>query len=45
LINNEWVDSVSKKTFPTENPATEEIICEVAMATAEDVDIAVKYAR
>lgn len=30
FINNEFVDSVSKKTFPTINPATEEIICEVA---------------
>ena len=30
FINNEFVDSVSKKTFPTIDPATEEIICEVS---------------
>lgn len=30
FINNEFVDSVSGKTFPTENPATEEVICQVA---------------
>lgn len=30
FINNEWRDAVSKKTFPTINPATGEVICEVA---------------
>ena len=30
FINNEYVDSVSGKTFPTINPVTEEKICDVA---------------
>lgn len=30
FINNEFVDSVSGKTFPTINPATGEKICDVA---------------
>ena len=45
LINNEWVDSVSGKRFITINPATEEVICEVAEANAEDLDLAVEAAR
>lgn len=32
FINNEWQDAASGKTFPTINPATGEIICEVAEA-------------
>jgi acyl-CoA reductase-like NAD-dependent aldehyde dehydrogenase len=32
FINNEFVDAVSKKTFPSINPATEEKICDVAEA-------------
>jgi len=45
LINNQWVDSASGKTFPTINPATGEVICEVAEADAADVDRAVLAAR
>lgn len=30
FINNEWRDSVSGKTFPTINPCTGEVICQVA---------------
>lgn len=30
FINNEWHDAVSKKTFPSINPATGEVICQVA---------------
>ncbi len=45
LINNEWVDSVSGNRFITINPATEEVICEVAEANAEDLDLAVEAAR
>lgn len=37
FINNEFVPSVSGKTFPTVNPATEEVICSVHEAGAEDV--------
>jgi aldehyde dehydrogenase (NAD+) len=45
LINNEWVDSLSGRTFATINPATDEVICQVAEADAADVDRAVKAAR
>jgi len=45
LINNEWVESVSGKRFETINPATGEVICDVAEADAPDVDKAVEAAR
>ena len=45
LINNEWVESVSGKRFETINPATGEVICDVADADAADVDRAVEAAR
>jgi aldehyde dehydrogenase (NAD+) len=45
LINNEWVDSSSGKTFATTNPATGEEICQVAEADAPDVERAVRAAR
>ncbi|HCC59328.1 MAG TPA: betaine-aldehyde dehydrogenase, partial [Solibacterales bacterium] len=45
LINNQWVESQSGKTFPTINPATGQEICQVAEADAPDVDRAVKAAR
>ncbi|KAJ8674126.1 hypothetical protein QAD02_005388 [Eretmocerus hayati] len=45
FINNEWVDSVSGKKFPTINPATEKVIVEVAEADKADVDKAVKIAK
>ena len=45
LIDGKWRDSVSGKTFPTVNPATEEVIAEVAEAQKEDIDLAVKAAR
>jgi aldehyde dehydrogenase (NAD+) len=45
LINNQWVDSASGKTFATVNPSTGEVICEVAEADAADVDRAVQAAR
>jgi aldehyde dehydrogenase (NAD+) len=45
LINNEWVDAVSGKTFPTFNPATGEEIIRVAEADKADVDKAVLAAR
>ena len=45
LINNQWVESVSGKRFPTVNPATGEEICRVAEADAADVDKAVHAAR
>ncbi|MBE9033864.1 aldehyde dehydrogenase family protein [aff. Roholtiella sp. LEGE 12411] len=45
LINNEWVNSISDRRFETINPATGEVICEVAEADAADVDQAVQAAR
>ena len=45
LINNQWVNSLSGKTFPTFNPSTGEEICQVAEADAADVDQAVTAAR
>lgn len=44
-INNEWVESVDKRTFEVINPANEEVICNVCEATEKDVDIAVAAAR
>ena len=45
LIGAEWVDAADGRTFETVDPATGEVICEVAQAGAEDVDRAVKAAR
>lgn len=45
LIGDEWRPAVSGKTFKTINPATEEVICEVAEGDKEDVDLAVHAAR
>ncbi|XP_065836415.1 aldehyde dehydrogenase, mitochondrial-like isoform X2 [Oscarella lobularis] len=44
-IDNEWRDSVSKKTFPTINPCTGDKICDVAEGDKADVDIAVESAK
>jgi len=44
-IGNEWVDARGGGTFATTNPATEEVIAEVAEARAEDIDRAVQAAR
>jgi aldehyde dehydrogenase (NAD+) len=45
LIDGQWRDSVSGKTFATINPATEEVIANVAEGDAADIDLAVKAAR
>jgi phenylacetaldehyde dehydrogenase len=45
LINGKWVASVSGKTFPTYNPATGEVLSQVAEGDREDIDLAVKSAR
>jgi aldehyde dehydrogenase (NAD+) len=45
LIDGHWRDSKSGKTFGTYNPATEELIAEVAEGDAADIDLAVKAAR
>jgi phenylacetaldehyde dehydrogenase len=45
LIDGEWVEAASGKTFETINPATEEVLGEVAHGEEEDVDRAVRAAR
>ncbi|MEO6812153.1 MAG: aldehyde dehydrogenase family protein [Isosphaeraceae bacterium] len=45
LINGHWRESVSGKTFATVNPATEEVIAQVAEGEAADIDLAVQAAR
>lgn len=44
-INGEWVSPLSRKDWTLVNPATEEPFATVALAGAEDVDLAVKAAR
>src|ERR1017187_3001218 len=45
LIDGKWVNSASGKTFPTYNPATGEVLAQVAEGDCEDIDRAVKAAR
>ena len=45
LINNEWRPAASGKTMDVVNPATEEIIAQVASADRADLDGAVAAAR
>src|SRR5580704_10785926 len=45
LIGGRWVPAASGKTFETINPATEEVIAQVAEGDASDVDLAVEAAR
>lgn len=45
FINNEWVPAIKGETFELICPATEEPICAVQRAYAEDVDVAVAAAR
>ena len=45
FIGGQWVPAVSGKTLETINPATEEVIAQVAEGDAADVDLAVKAAR
>src|SRR6187399_163327 len=45
LIAGEWRDASDGQTMPVVNPATEEVIAEVAAATRDDVDAAVAAAR
>ena len=44
-IGNEWADAEGGGRFATVNPATDEVIAEVAEAGAPDVDRAVRAAR
>lgn len=45
FIDGKWQQPVEKKYFKTINPATEEVLSEVATATKKDVDKAVTAAR
>jgi phenylacetaldehyde dehydrogenase len=45
LIDGEWVDAKDGQTFGTVNPATEEVLVQVAQASAVDADRAVVAAR
>src|ERR1700691_193082 len=45
LIDGEWVEALSGKTFETLNPATGERLADVALGEAADIDRAVNAAR
>jgi len=45
LINGKWVDAASGKTFKTYNPATGEVLSNVAEGDREDINRAVQAAR
>jgi gamma-glutamyl-gamma-aminobutyraldehyde dehydrogenase len=45
FIDGAFRDASSGETFPTENPATGEVIAEVAAGDAADIDAAVRAAR
>ena len=45
LIGGQWLDSSDRRTFDTINPATGEVLTQIAAATREDVDRTVKAAR
>ena len=45
FINNEFVPSVSGKTFDTVNPATGEVMAKMSEADAADIDAAVAAAK
>src|SRR5215470_6492142 len=44
-IDGHWVPAASGKTFTTIDPASEQVICEVAEGDREDVDRAAKAAH
>jgi phenylacetaldehyde dehydrogenase len=45
FINGKWVDAASGRTFPTYNPATGEVLANVAEGDKEDINRAVAAAR
>lgn len=45
LINNEWVESISGRTFEVINPANGQVLAHVAEGDAQDIDRAVIAAR
>jgi alpha-ketoglutaric semialdehyde dehydrogenase len=44
-IGGKWTEASSQETFPTTNPATEEVIALAPRSTAVDVELAVQAAR
>src|ERR1035437_8964192 len=45
LIDGRWVNAASGKTFPTYNPATGEVLAQIAEGDRADIDAAVRAAR
>ncbi len=45
FIDGKWVAAASGKTFPSYNPATGEVLAQIAEGDREDIDRAVKAAR
>jgi acyl-CoA reductase-like NAD-dependent aldehyde dehydrogenase len=45
FIGGRWVDGISGRKFPSYNPATGEVLAEVAEAESADIDRAVEAAR
>src|ERR1700681_1847000 len=45
LIDGKWVNAASGKTFPTYNPATGEVLAQVAEGDPQGIDAAVKAGR
>src|SRR5579883_3458902 len=45
MINGQWVDSISGKTFPTYDPSNGKVLAQVAEGAAEDINLAVNAAR
>ena len=45
LINGQWTEAASGQTFPSYDPATGEVICQVAAGDKADIDRAVASAR
>src|SRR5260370_18583371 len=45
LIDGKWVNAASGKTFPSYNPATGEVLAQLAEGDREDINQAVKAAR
>ena len=44
-INGKWMDSLSKETIKVEDPATTNVIGEIACAKNDDIDLAVEVAK
>jgi len=45
FINNEYVDAISGKTFPTYNPSNEKLLGHFQEGDAADIDVAVQAAK